>query len=332
MKKPAVSLFTLLLACGALSAHNSSQNQQKARDAYRKAAAGFLLLAGVTTMPKTSKPPAAQNKQPTAAEMVRMPLVYRLPGMENARIHKDLVYRTVGKDELKMDVYGPGPGGPAGPRPALVFIHGGPIPAPPVMQPKEWAVYQDYGKLAAAAGFVGVTFNHRYHGYDKQENAQGDIDAAVEFLRGHAADLGVDAERLGIWAFSGGGSFLASTLRKPPAYIRAVAGFYVILDMRPYLKMDRSGSEALFEKFSPAAALDQARAHLPPLFIGRAGLDNALINSGTDGFVAAALKKNISLVLWNHPTGYHGFDIRNDDPTSREMIREALAFFKAHLD
>jgi dienelactone hydrolase len=200
------------------------------------------------------------------------------------------------------------------------------------MQPKEWVIYQDYEKLAAAAGFVGVTFNHRYHGLDRIEDAQSDIDAAIEFLRGHAADLGLDPDRLAVWAFSGGGSFLASLLRAPRPYIRAVAGFYVILDMRPYRTMAPAGPDALLEKFSPVLALEQAPANIPPLFLGRAGLDNPMLNSGTDGFVAAALKKNIPVILWNHPAGYHGFDIRSNDLTTKEMTREALAFFKAHLD
>jgi hypothetical protein len=34
----------------------------------------------------------------------------------------------------------------------------------------------------------------------------------------------------------------------------------------------------------------------------------------------------------NHPNGLHGFDVANDDERSREILRAALEFMKAHLN
>ncbi len=52
--------------------------------------------------------------------------------------------------------------GTRGRRPAVVFIHGCPIPADHV--PRDSAVFTGYGALAAAAGLVGITFDHPLHG------------------------------------------------------------------------------------------------------------------------------------------------------------------------
>ena len=37
------------------------------------------------------------------------------------------------------------------------------------------------------------------------------------------------------------------------------------------------------------------------------------------------------MTLLEHPTGQHGFDIRDADDRSREIIRETLAYFVREL-
>jgi hypothetical protein len=37
------------------------------------------------------------------------------------------------------------------------------------------------------------------------------------------------------------------------------------------------------------------------------------------------------VTVLDHPTGQHGFDTRDDDERSREIIRDTLAFFVRHL-
>ena len=283
-------------------------------------------------MPQTQNPAPPPSRQPSLAEIVRMPVIYTLPGMDEVRVRSNIVYKRVGNEELMMDVYSPRDGGAAGKRPAVVFIHGGPIPKPPLLQPKDWADYICFGKLAAASGFVGVTFNHRFFGLDRLADAQGDIDALVAYIRGQASELGIDEGRLALWAFSGGGSFLSDAIRRPRDFVRCLLGFYSIMDLRPFRSQAPAGvGEDVLARFSPVVAIGETSGKVPPLFIGRAGLDNPVLNVGIDEFVGLALKKNIRLTVRNHPQGYHGFDVRNDDATSRDIIREAFAFLKAHL-
>jgi acetyl esterase/lipase len=54
----------------------------------------------------------------------------------------------------------------------------------------------------------------------------------VAYVRKNAGDFGVDRDRIAIWAFSGGGPFLARWIAEPPAYLRALVGYYAVLDVR----------------------------------------------------------------------------------------------------
>ena len=48
-----------------------------------------------------------KKKTPSLEEMVRMRIVLRVPGMDEAQVRRDVVYRTVAGQDLHMDVYSP---------------------------------------------------------------------------------------------------------------------------------------------------------------------------------------------------------------------------------
>src|SRR5207249_11954444 len=66
------------------------------------------------------------------------------------------------------------------PRPAIVFVPGGPLPEPVLPRPRDWPVYQGYGSMAAAAGVVGLVVNHRLYDPTAYPLAAADVAAAVE--------------------------------------------------------------------------------------------------------------------------------------------------------
>jgi acetyl esterase/lipase len=199
-----------------------------------------------------------------------------------------------------------------------------------MLAPTEWGVFESYGELAAASGFVGVVFNHRLHAPTDYPTAQADMQAAIECVRDRAGDLGIDAGRMAVWAFSGGGPLLAWCLRERPSFLRGVLAFYAMLDVRHLLPSDAAPElAARAQAFSPAAHL--ATAAGLPLFVARGGRDSAMINHSIDSFVHEALAANVSLDLANHAEGQHAFDILDDNARSREIIGRAIAFAKARL-
>jgi len=258
-------------------------------------------------------------------------LVYQLPGMTAANVQRGLTYREADSASPRMNVYQPPNLAPGARLPAVLFIHGGPIPGAPVLQPTDWGVFISYGELCAASGLIGVTFNHRFYDPAQLEQAADDVRAAVDYVRAHADDLQIDSDRLGVWAFSGGGPLLSSFLCARAGYLRCLIASYAVLDLRAYLGDAAANVPvALLDAFSPAANLNANAASLP-MFIARAGLDAPAINASIDLFVQKALAANAPLELMNHPQGHHGFDILDDDARTREITARALEFMRKHL-
>jgi acetyl esterase/lipase len=279
---------------------------------------------------------AQEMKQPaprkSMAEIVNTPVVYKIAGTERAKVKKDLNYKTVETNPpLKMDVYSPPDLAKNEKRPAVIFIHGG---AGAEYNPKNWGVYVSWGKLAAATGFVGVTFTHRL-GFPKTlvTEAAADVGDAINYVRANADALNVDKDRICLASYSAGGPMLSLAMREKPEYVRCLVAFYSFLDVRQSTAHRENETPETLQKFSPITYLDENAAGLPPMFIARAGLDEIpTMNDSIDRFVREALAKNANVELMNHPAGVHGFDNQTDDERSREIIGRALEFMHKNLD
>ena len=69
-----------------------------------------------------------------------------------------------------------------------------------------------------------------------------------------------------------------------------------------------------------------------PLFVARAGQDQTPhLNETIDRFIGGALRCNLPITFANHATAPHAFDLMDDSETTREMIRQILAFMRFHL-
>ena len=55
------------------------------------------------------------------------------------------------------------------------------------------------------------------------------------------------------------------------------------------------------------------------------------LNSTLDCFLMKALARNLPLSFVNYATGAHGFDLDDDSGSSREIVRQVLAFLRFHL-
>jgi len=197
------------------------------------------------------------------------------------------------------------------PRPAVVFVHGGPIPVDLRPTPRDWPVYRGYGSAAAARGVVGVTVDHRLHDPAGYPAAAADVAAAVDSTR---ADPRVDADRLAIWFFSGGGLLLADWLRTPPDWLRCVAATYPLLAPLPGTIID--------PRFQPAEAI--AAAGALPVILTRVGRERPQVAATVEGFIAAAHACGARLEIIDVPDGQHGFDLLDHTDQSRRAVEQAL--------
>jgi acetyl esterase/lipase len=256
------------------------------------------------------------------------PVVMTVPGMDSVRVRRNVAYEKVDGIELLADVYLPPAGAVAGPPPVVIFQAGG------AENTKDWASYTSLGRLFAASGFAAVAFNHRLR-YPQRRYAEGaeDLRAILELLRRDGASLGLDGSRVAVVTFSGGGPMLAPLLRQHPDSVRALAGFYTFLDTEHVELAEAGITKETASAFSPREAIEATPpSSIPPLFLARAGKDAIPgVNKSIDAFVARALEKNLALTVVNHPNGSHGFDFKDDDARTREILSMALAFFRTHL-
>jgi tetratricopeptide (TPR) repeat protein len=269
---------------------------------------------------------------PLSGQDFSRPIVYSVPGMDKVDVRPNLIYRRDGQDEMKMDIYVPPSLALDARRPAVIFIHGGPLGQSPSPGAKDWGVYQSYGRLMAASGLVGVTFDHRYISMKLKdlETSFSDVEEAIRFVRANAASYHVDPDRIALWVFSGGGPHLSIGLRGQMTFVRCLVSYYAILDTSGLAARVGETPEAL-EKFSPVAYLTKPYEYLPPVLIGRAGLDSPDINRSVELFISRMFALNGDVNLLSHPLGRHGFDIYDDNEQTRDVIAATVAFLKSRL-
>jgi acetyl esterase/lipase len=123
----------------------------------------------------------------------------------------DLTYSIVpGYRPLKLDLYLP----PAsfaskGPRPTVVFIHGGGWVGG---GPRLSAAFDNWPTVLAAMsarGYVVAAVSYRFSGEAPSPAAIQDVKSAIRFLRVNAGRYGVDKNRVMTWGGSAGGQLAA---------------------------------------------------------------------------------------------------------------------------
>jgi acetyl esterase/lipase len=264
-------------------------------------------------------------------ELLKKRIVYEIAGMEQSRVAKNLVYKTVEERDLLLDVYYPADIRDGEQRPAVVFVHGlG--PAELVKHIKDSGQYVSWGQLIAASGFIAVTFNHRSPDeHTSLTDVGGDVDELVEYVREHGGELQIDKERLAIWAGSAGVPLGArSALRGTPSFVKCLVAYYGPLDLQP-LKSHWHLTEDEVREFSAPTYLEESAEKLTPMLITRAGLDSPELNATIDSFLKEASAKNVTLDFMTHPGGHHAFDVLDDVARSREIMKRTLEFMKSYL-
>lgn len=272
--------------------------------------------------------PPAVAASPEFEKAVMPPVMVTLPGMDDLKISRDVDYALSSDPFVRMDIYAPKKA--KGPRPAVLFIHGG---VGTKGQAKDWGIYQSWGRLAAASGLIGVTFTHRL-GYPETKITEGsaDVGMAIAYVRNNAAAYGIDADKICLAAFSAAGPLLSPYMSEAPEYIRCLVSVYTFLDIRQTKEHQAAETATTRNDYSPILKL-AGTGRKTPLLVVRAGKDAipTLLDS-IDRFSAEALKHDYPMTLINLPGAPHGFDNKAWSPRGEEAILGTLSFFKTHLE
>jgi len=261
-------------------------------------------------------------------EITKKKVVYQVNGLDAVIIRRDVEYRATDAGALTIDIYYP-PDFQSGARlPAVVFVSGYPDLGFQKMlgcKLKEMGSYISWGQLTAASGLAAITYTNR--------EPAADIHALLQYVRQNAASLGMDENRIGLWACSGNAPMALSVLMQEDRdYLKcAVLCYGLLLDLEGSTSVAELARTFGFVNASAGKSVNDLSQDIP-LFIVRAGQDEIPhLNETIDRFLAKALTCNLPITFANHPAAPHSFDVLHDSETSREIIRQILAFMRFHL-
>jgi acetyl esterase/lipase len=171
---------------------------------------------------------------------------------ESAAAPQTLTYATHDGVALAGELYVPAG---AGPFPVMVLVHGGGW-----VQGARGALAH-WGRHMAAHGIAGFTVSYRFATKDKKTFPQAaqDVIAAVQFVRGKAAALKLDPQRVGLLGVSAGAHLSALTalaggqaplkggypqdeFANESAAVKVLVGVYGVYDLRDMWQQFNVGS------------------------------------------------------------------------------------------
>jgi len=266
-----------------------------------------------------------ENRQDAIPERI---VVHQVPGVDDVVVRRDVEYRATENGTLTMDVYYPLDSNSESRMPAVVFVFGYPDSTMEAMigtKLKEMGQYVSWGRLAAASGLVAITYETREPTVDTHE--------LLVYVRQNASSLGVDRNRIGVWACSGNVPMALSVLMQETGdYLKCAVLYYgFMLDSEESSSIAEAAETVGFVNPCAGSRFDDLPLDIP-LFIVRAGQDTIpRLNETIDRFLGNAVARNMPVTLTNHSDGPHAFDILDDGKASREIVRQTLAFMRFHL-
>lgn len=264
------------------------------------------------------------GEETSPQDIARKRAVYRIPGMEEGSVRRDVEYKA----SLTMDLYYPAGNTSEAPPPAVVIVAGYPdngFQARFGCRFKELGSSVSWGQLIAASGMAAITYTNL--------EPEADLTTLVNVVRQRAADLGIAEDRLGVWASSGNAPLALSLLMQGAnPYLRcAVLSCGYTLDLDGATGVAEAARMFGFANPCTGKAVEDLPQDVP-LFLARAGQDQCpRLNESLERFLAKALACNLPLTFVNHPQAPHSFDLFDDSETSRQIIRQMLAFLRFHL-
>lgn len=267
--------------------------------------------------------------------------------VRGARSLPGLTYGVVrGYRPLVLDLHVPT--GAAGPVPVVVWIHGGGWMEGDRRQvPLEWG-QQVVFDTVVAAGMAVATVDYRLLLEAPFPACVHDCVAAVRYLRQFADDLGIDADRIGLWGESAGAhlaamlAFLGSAAEPDERLLGSVGVGEGPLDPRAavlFYGPDRLDALVDDHDFGPApfgpdlamlpamAPMSQVHERIPPVLLMHGDRDGVVDAAHSERLHAALLAAGVDSTVQITPGADHCF---LGAPVQPHLDR-AVDFLAAHL-
>jgi acetyl esterase/lipase len=258
--------------------------------------------------------------------------------------------------QLFMDMLCPYPL-PSNPAPAIIYIHGGGWSE----GTRSAGLYPWLNPLLAAHGFITISITYRLSGLAPFPAQIHDAKAAVRWLRAHAEEYHIDAERIGVWGDSAGGhlaALLGVTGDVPELEGNNGSAGYssgvqaVIARCAPYDFL-RPGGQLINDAPSPvtqlfggtvaeygelmraASPIAHVHSSIPAFQIVHGTLDETVPFEQAEHFVSALKEVGGKVEFFPIQETYHNLRSEEYAPWTDEPWEElgwkALSFFQQHL-
>lgn len=300
--------------------------------------------AVATSQNEVAPPPAAllpQGVNTNGPGTCYLPLPVHHPSWVRAR---GVVFAHVDDQDLALDVFR-APGDE--PKPALVLLHGGGWKAGARGHVNEPA------RAFASLGYAAVPVSYRLLSGERARfpAAVNDVRCAVRYLRVHAAELGIDPERIGVLGFSAGGHLAAMVAtasdvsalepecpsREGSPEVQAAVSFYGAHDLNARfgsgarrLISDFMGPPNSAEQRSAASPITYVDEHDPPMLLVHGVRDAVVPVEQSRLMHARLLAAHVPTELVEVREGLHGFSIFREGRHPRASCT-TLRFLAAHL-
>lgn len=261
-------------------------------------------LLAISALPAASAAAWAQTPSSTAlpAYCARIPPPSQtLPGATT------FIYRTVGNRPLRIHVFPPEVA--AARNPAAIFFFGGGF------RVGDAASYTALAKAFAARGYVAAVADYRVLCRDGVTAVGGvdDAQAALGWVRAHAAEVRIDPRRIALVGGSAGGLLAASAGLRVPDRERPAA----LVLFNPVLNLE-TGIWAGDQSIAEAQAYSPSRlpiAKLPPTIVFHGTADKTVPIVTSRDFCARALAARRDCQLVEYQGMDHSFSDKQDvDP------------------
>ena len=275
-----------------------------------------------------------------------------LPGPPTARlgtVMRDVTYGNAGSVALKLDIYYPKSATEA--VPAVVYVHGG-----------AW-IQGDKATGAGATeipelvnrGFLVVSVNYRLAPQHKWPAQIEDVKCAIRFLRAHAAEYGIDPQRIGAWGGSAGGHLVAmlgttdasaelegsSGYPEQSSRVQAVVDMFGPADLSVLFRGNQGDLlEQVFGTADPnsqiarlASPVTYVSADDPPFLILQGDKDNVVPPEQSQIIYDRLLAEGVPARLVVVKNAGHGFIPLGGtmSPSRNEITMMVAGFFEEHL-
>jgi acetyl esterase/lipase len=238
---------------------------------------------------------------------------------------------------LEMDLYR---ARAARPPPCVIVIHGGGWDGGDRHQ------FESFNQYLASRGYAVATIEYRLAPQHRFPAQRQDLLKAIEFLKQHADDFGIDGNRLVLFGRSAGGQIAESVAYdRPPAGIRGVIAFYAPADLNFAWKHTREADlldsfklmrqyvggtpEEVQSSFDEASPYLKVKERTLPSLLAHGQLDGLVWRQQSVRLATRIRESNTPVYFLDLPWATHAFDYNLNGPGGQLSTFAIEWFLKA---